>query len=82
MHPTGDETMTPYGNPFFTWSTTKREDGRFSFCVRKCQPTREMNGNGNYCTDRILKAGNGYRTRAQAKSRAVKWARYFRRVSA
>ena len=69
--------MTPFGAPYYSWTTTKTATG-FAFTVTRVQPTREADEAGRYCIDTIMKTGGGFATRARAKSAAVKWCRYLK----
>ena len=70
--------MTNAMKTFYSWNTKKNEDGTFSFVITKNVSQAEQLPNGRYCTTEVVKTETGFKTRAQAKGRGMKWLRYFR----
>ena len=65
-------------NTFYSWRTSKNEDGTFSFVVTKNVSQTQALKNGRYCVDTVAKTQTGFKTRARAKSRAIKWVQYLK----
>jgi len=63
-------------NTSFIWRT-KKVGNLFMFTVTKSVSRKTPNENGQYCDSEIVKTGT-YKTRAIAKNRGQKWAKYLR----
>ena len=63
---------------FYSWRTSKNENGTFSFVVTKNVGQTQALENGRYCLTTVAKTQTGFKTRARAKSRAIKWVQYFK----
>lgn len=63
--------------PIYSWRTQKTATG-FAFTITASTPTKTVQPNGHYAVTETVKTGNGYSSRARAKSAAVKWCRHLR----
>lgn len=67
-------------NQVFTWNTKKNANNTYSYIVKKVVGTKDRQENGDYAITTIEKAGT-CKTRAIAKSKAIKWVRYFKAIN-
>ena len=65
-------------NHFYSWRTSKNENGTYSFVVTKNISQTEALENGRYVLTTVAKTETGFKTRARAKGRAIKWMRYLK----
>lgn len=61
----------------FSWNTTKREDGSYSFRVYEIIARATPNAEGHYADSVTVKTGTRT-TRPQAVGVAKRWVRFFR----
>ena len=59
---------------FFSWRTSKNNDGSFSYCVTKNEKLQSPI-NGRYVKTTTAASSGNFKTRARAKSKAIRWVR-------
>jgi len=67
--------------PLYSWRTKKEPTGTFGFVITENISTSEPQPDGRYVISKVVKRGSGFKTRAQAKGRAIKHRKYFQSLS-
>jgi len=61
---------------FYSWKTEKLAASNFAFVITKNTERTTPTAAGFYCDTETVKRGAGFRSRAQARTRAHQWLRY------